>query len=177
MTSPEMPHRTMASPEVSSGMMISPEVPCEMTAAPFEAMAGLSMMKLSDVMLVEMSKVAFAKMALPEMMISSEVPCEMTAAPFEAMAAFSMMKLSDVMLVEMSKVAFAKMALPEMMTPAVFKMTPVGIRGIIPIGGAGQIDIIAYISEIIITAIRSRCIIKYFFGPFYCLLRFALDLL
>jgi hypothetical protein len=120
-------------------------------------------------------------MASPEvsygMMISPEVPCEMTAAPFEAMSALSMIKLSDVMLVEMSKVAFAKMALPEMMTPAVFKMAPVGIRGIIPIGGAGHLDIIASISEIIIAAIRSRCIIKFFFGPLYGLLRFALDLL
>jgi hypothetical protein len=120
-------------------------------------------------------------MASPEvpsgMTISPEVFCELTAAPFEAMAALSMRKPSDVMLVEMSIVAFAKMALPEMMTPAVFKMAPIGIRGIIPIGGTGHLDIVASIFEIIITAIRSRCIIKYFFGPFYCLLRFAAGLL
>ena len=130
MASAEIPHRTMASAEIPHRTMASPEVPCEMTAAPFEAMAALSMMKLSDLMLVEMSKVAFAKLALPEMK-----------------------------------------------TPAVFKMAPVGIRGIIPIGGAGHLDIIASISEIIIAAIRSRCIIKFFFGPFYCLLRFAVGLL
>jgi hypothetical protein len=120
-------------------------------------------------------------MASPEVssgrMISPEVFRELTAVPFEAMADLSMMKLSDAMLVEISKVAFAKMALPEMMTPAVFKMAPVGKRGIIPVGGTSHLDIVASISEIIITAIRSRCIIKYFFGPFYCLLRFAAGLL
>ena len=110
----------------------------------------------------------------PGTMTSPEIPPGMMTFPYESMAVLSMMKISDTMLVEIPDWVFAKtaqMLLSEMTTPAMFKMAPVGIIGIIviriiPIGGPGHHDIVASISEIIITAIESRCIIKFFFGPF-----------
>jgi hypothetical protein len=116
-------------------------------------------------------------------MASPEVSFGMMASAFETRTPLSMMIFSDVMLVYMSEALFAKMAemvLPVLITPAVFKVATVGIIRIIriiPIGGAGHLDILAVVSEIIIIFIDSRCIIKYFFGPFYGLLRFAIGLL
>ena len=59
-------------------------------------------------------------------------------ASLETMAVLSVMNLSESMPVEMPEVVFAgmaEMALPEMISPAVIKMAPVGIMGIIPIWG------------------------------------------
>jgi hypothetical protein len=127
-------------------------------------------------------------------MASSKVPFEMVVSSFETMWALSMTKLCDAMIVEMSEVVLARITetvLPEMMTPAVFKMSvtlrsvfivaPVEIRGIIiriiPIGGAGDLDIVAAISEISMTTFEARCVFKYFFGPFYRLFRFTVGFL
>jgi hypothetical protein len=112
-------------------------------------------------------------------MASPQMPFELMASPSEAMEALFMMEFSDAMPVEMSEAVIAKMAetvLSEMMPPAVFKttvavrsvfkVTPVDMIGIIPIGGPGYLDTVASIPEIIITTVETRWVIKYFFGPY-----------
>jgi hypothetical protein len=112
------------------------------------------------------------------------------------MADLSMLKRSDVMPDGSSEAVSAKLlerVLPEGMIPAVFKMAAPGqsvynvapgiigkiakrIR-IILIGSTSHHDNIASTPDIIIAAVVSRCVIKYFFGPFYGLPRFAVGLL